>query len=140
IEVAMNHFRTCLLLLVTGAASAGCQDVIGPSAPQPGTKVAPSLEITFKQSCGLPPGRRQAYDPKTGVVHVHFESPKRIGGLGSGLYERSAFEVTKITGPFVKPLVFQLTGVPASYGCLGDPLALSVGGGASDRLRLDGKS
>jgi hypothetical protein len=36
--------------------------------------------------------------------------------------------VTQSAEQFKKPVVFSLTGVPRAYGCLGVPLALSVGG------------
>ena len=135
----MNHFRTRVWLVVAAAACAGCRDGAGPAAPRPGDAAAPPLEIDFRQSCGLPEGRQQVDDPETGVFHVHFDSPKRVGSPGSGLYRRSAFEVTKVAGPFVKPVVFRLTGVPESFGCVGDPLALDVGGDLRDHLRLDGE-
>jgi hypothetical protein len=121
-------------------ASSGCQEVADSSVLPPGDDASPPLEIKFLQSCGLPEGRQQVYDPKTGIFHIHFHKPSRIGGFGSGLYKRSAFEVTKVATRFVKPVVFRLTGVPASYGCVGDPLALCVGGGFQDHLRLDGKT
>jgi hypothetical protein len=137
----MNHFRTWVLLVVTVAAFSGCQDVADPIARPPGGEAAPPLEVKFSQSCGLPQGRQRVYDATTGVFHVHFESVKPIGARGSGLYERSAFEVTKSNGPFVKPSIFRLTGIPPDYGCVGDPLSLCVGcsDGLRDNLRLDGK-
>jgi hypothetical protein len=114
------------------ACFCGCQNTADPMAGPPGNEAAPPLEVKFRQSCGLPQGRQQVYDAKAGVFHVHFESAK---------HKRSAFEVTKINGPFVKPIVFRLTGVPPNYGCVGDPLSLCVGfsDGLRDSLRLDGK-
>jgi hypothetical protein len=109
---------------------AGCQDGAGPVAIQEGDDRARApLEITFKQlqglrakegevSCGVPEGREQAYDPDTGVFHVHFNARN---------FTASAFEVTKVAARFPKPLAFRLTGVPSQYGCLGHPLTLSVG-------------
>jgi hypothetical protein len=147
---SMNHFRTCFWLLFTIAASSGCQEAAGPSVLSRPDEAPPAplksafrqscgpLEITFWQSCGPPAGGQRVYDPKTGVFHIHFSEPEHIGSLCSGVYKRSGFEVTKVTGPFVKPVVFRLTGVPASYGCLGDPLALCVGEAFSDFLP-DGK-
>src|SRR6516225_3052824 len=110
----MNQYRKWALLIIV-AASCGCQDVADSGAPRANDEGAPPLEITFRQACRLPEGQQQVYDPKSGVFHVHFESPKRVGGPGSGLYERSAFEVTKVNGPFVKPVVFRLSGVPSDY-------------------------
>jgi hypothetical protein len=136
----MNQYRKWFLLIVA-VASCGCQAAADPVVRRGDDEAAPPLEITFKQSCVLPEGQKQVYDPETGVFHVHFELPKRIGGRGSGLYKRSAFEVTKINGPFVKPVVFRLTGVPSDYGCVGDPLSLCVGAsdGLIDSLQLDGQ-
>jgi hypothetical protein len=133
------QFRTWLLLILVVACSAGCQDRRAPVAIQQSDD-PPPLEITFKESCGLPEGRQQVYDPKTGVFHVHFGPSKAEGSRGSGLYRRSGFEVTKAAEQFVKPVVFRLTGVPEYYGCCGDSLTLCVGGGYSDNLLLDGKS
>jgi hypothetical protein len=59
------------------------------------------------------------YDPQTGVFHIHF-FPRN--------YAVHAFTVTQSVERFTKPVVFSLTGVPRAYGCLGVPLALSVGG------------
>jgi hypothetical protein len=135
----MNLFRTMFLPIVAVVGFSGCQDAAGPMAARLGGEDAP-LEITFRRGCGLAEGRKQVYDAQSGVFHVHFEAPTRIGGRGSGLYQRSAFEVAKVNGPFVKPVVFRLTGVPLSYGCVGDPLALNVdvSKGLRDSSRLDG--
>jgi hypothetical protein len=137
----MSRYWTWALLVLTVWAFCGCKEAAGPIAPPLGDPSAPPLELNFGQSCGLPEGRQQAFDPKTGVFHVHFTAPKSIGTPGSGLYERSGFEVTKAAGPFVKPVIFRLTGVPPDYGCVGDPLSLCVGfsEGLRDSLRLDGK-
>jgi hypothetical protein len=81
----------------------------------------PPLEIKFKQSCDLPEGRQQVYDPETGVFHIHFKARR------SSYEQRAAFEVAKVGVKFTKPVVFRLTGVPSAYGCLGHPLILSVG-------------
>lgn len=136
----MKYIRTWAFLAVTVAAFTGCRKVAEPTSRPPRNEAAPPLEVRFNQSCGLPEGRQQVYDEKTGVFHIHFQSPNPIGSSGSGLYERSAFEVAKINGPFVKPVVFRLTGVPQNYGCVGDPLCLCVGiNNKGDGLRLDGK-
>jgi hypothetical protein len=128
-----NHFRTCLLLLCTASCPACSRDAAEPFASRQGDDPAqPPLEINFKQLCGPPEGRQHVYDPETGVFHVHFKKPQPIGRF-SGFYERSAFEVTKVAERFAKPVVFRLTGVPASYGCLGDPLTLSPGGATDNR-------
>ncbi len=68
-------------------------------------------------SCGVPAGREQVYDPDTGVFHVHFKARNLT---------YSGFEVTKVAERFPGPVVFRLTGVPESYGCVGVPLALTV--------------
>jgi hypothetical protein len=134
----MNHCWTWALLGVMVFASCGCQEAADPIAQPPAEALAQPpaealvqpLELSFGSSCGLPKGKQQAYDAKTGVFHVHFTESKQIGMLGSGLFERSGFQVTKAPGPFVKPLKFRLTGVPLDYGCVGDPLSLCVGDGA----------
>ena len=59
----------------------------------------------------------QVYDPATGVYHVAFK-PRNL--------TTSSFEVTKVAQRFSKPVVFRLTGVPTTYGCVGIPLALTV--------------
>jgi hypothetical protein len=137
----IQYRKWSLIILIL--ASCSRQDMADPVAHWPNDEIDPPLEITFKQSCKLPEGRQQVYDPRTGIFHVHFEEPTRIGMRGSGLYKRSAFEVTKIRGPFVKPVVFRLTGVPSNYGCLGDPLSLCVDGrnGQDDEFHfhLEGK-
>lgn len=136
----MEHIRTWVFLLATVATFTGCRKEAEPVLRSPGNEARSPLEFRFNQSSGLPEGRQQVYDEKTGVFHVHFQSPTPIGSSGSGLYERSAFEVAKINGPFVKPVVFRLTGVPQNYGCVGDPLCLCVGIiNKDDDLRLDGK-
>jgi hypothetical protein len=119
-------------------AFCGCQQAADPVAPPAGDALVPPLELSFGQSCGVPDGREQAYDPKTGVFHVHFAAPKPIGMRGSGLFERSAFEVIKAPGPFARPVKFRLTGIPSDYGCAGDPLSLCVGvkDGFRDHPRL----
>jgi hypothetical protein len=131
------QFRGWLLLILVVACSAGCRR--GPVAIQQSDD-PPPLEITFKESCGLPEGREQTYDPKTGVFHVHFELSKDGYSRGSGVYPRSAFEVTRVAAQFVKPVVFRLTGVPEYYGCCGDSLTLCIGGVYHDCLQLGGKS
>ncbi len=108
-----------MLLIFAVSCSACCQDVPDPIAIQQGDDLSqPPLEINFKQSCGVPEGRQQAYDPKTGVFHIHFK-PQR--------FAVSAFGVTKVAERFAKPVVFRLTGVPLAYGCVGLPLVLTVG-------------
>jgi hypothetical protein len=69
-------------------------------------------------SCGAPQGREKVYDPQTGVFHVHFKARN---------FTVSGFEVTKVADRFSGPVTFRLTGVPLAYGCLGVPLALTVG-------------
>ena len=128
----MHAFPTSALLVIALATLSASPAVAAPPAPAP--REAAAIKIDFKQACGLPEGRQQAYDPATGIVHVHFWPQREIGGFGSGFYKRSMFEVTRATGPFAKPIVFRLTGVPANYGCLGDPLTLSVGGPVSEHL------
>src|SRR5438552_1176742 len=70
-------------------------------------------------SCGVPEGRQQVYDPKTGIFHIHFKPQS---------YAVSAFEIEKVAQRFEKPIVFRLTGVPTDFGCVGHSLVLSVGG------------
>src|SRR5262245_27496402 len=115
----MNRLARCLALFVA-VSLATC------TAVQADDPSGPPLEFNFKQSCGLPPGRKQAYDAETGVFHVHFTGSKQLGRY-SGFYERTVFEVTKVAERFSKPVKFRLTGVPKYYGCLGDPLALHIG-------------
>jgi hypothetical protein len=100
-----------------------CATAMGGDSQQPKRPMdePPPLEIKFKQSCGLPPGRQQVYDPSTGVFHIHFK-PRR------SYLQHGAFEVTRVGERLPKRVVFRLTGVPSSYGCLGHPLILSVGG------------
>jgi hypothetical protein len=125
----MNHFRVFFWLILAISCVACSQDAAGPGAIEQGDEPAqPPLEIRFTESCGVPEGRQQAYDPRTGVFHIHFQPPRAIGTRYSGLFERSAFEVTKVAERFAKPVVFRLTGVPADYGCWPDPLALTVDG------------
>ncbi len=137
----MSRFHAWGLFIATAAAFAGGQDAAGPAARPAGDGAAPPLELRFGQACGLPAGRQQAYDPQTGVFHVHFAPARPIGGNGSGLFKRSAFEVTKVHRPIARPVVFRLTGVPPEFGCVGDPLSLRVGisDGSRDRLCPDGK-
>jgi hypothetical protein len=122
-------FRTWSLALLAVACLGGCQDRDGPVAAQDGDN-SPPLEITFmpseglrakagEVSCGVPDGRAQAYDPDTGVFHVHFKARD---------FTRGGFEVAKVAGPPTKPVAFRLTGVPTGFGCLGHPLTLAVGG------------
>jgi hypothetical protein len=149
----MKHFLTSLWLAFAVLLLAGCNDADDPKVPQPAAPksaaplaAAPQpvdeaespLGFEFKQPCGLPAGRQRVYDPNTGIFHIHFGSSKPIGS--GAICERNAFEVKKILGPFVRPVVFRLTGVPLSYGCLGDPLALNIGRGASNGYRLEGRS
>jgi hypothetical protein len=139
-EALMNRGWTWAFLALLVFALCGCQEATDPGPQPAGEALVPPLELSFGPCCGVPEGREQAYDPKTGVFHVHFAEPKPIGMRGSGLFERSAFEVTKAPGPFVRPVKFRLTGIPSNYGCVGDPLSLCVGGkdGLRDRLRLGG--
>jgi hypothetical protein len=136
----MNHCWTRALLGLMVCVSGGCQEAADPIAQPPGEVLVPPLELSFRSSCGLPEGKQHAYDSKTGVFHVHFTASKQIGMLGSGVFDRSGFEVTKAPGPFVKPVKFRLTGIPLDNGCVGDPLSLCVGARADfrDSLRLDG--
>jgi hypothetical protein len=138
----MSRSRTWALLVLTVCAFCGCKEAADPIKQPLGEAPVSPLELNFGQACGLPAGRQQAFDPRTGVFHIHFTQPKSIGAPGSGLYERSRFEVRKVTGPFVKPVIFRLTGVPSDYGCAGDPLSLCVGvrDGFRDDLRLAGTS
>jgi hypothetical protein len=100
----------------------------------------PAYEIGFTAGCGLPAGRTQVYDPRTGIYHIHFGPSESIGSFGSGLFKRSGFEIAKVHGPTTKPVTFRLTGVPANFGCFGDALSLNVGRTTPDAFRLDGKS
>jgi hypothetical protein len=119
----MHYFWTCLLLICMVSCSSRGPEVAGPSATQQGDEPAQApLEIKFQQACGLPEGRQQVYDPKTGVFHIHFKPVK-----GSLFEEPSAFEVTKVAERSTKPVVLRMTGVPIVYGCVGIPLALTVG-------------
>src|SRR5580765_6299387 len=115
----MSHFPPLLLLVPLFCL--GCaQAVPDPAAEAPGDDPSPPLELRFEPfergltsatgpSCGVPEGRQQAYDPRTGSFHIHFRS---------GNYATSAFEVTKVAEPSRRPVVFRLTGVPLAYGCL----------------------
>ena len=131
----MNGIRAGMLLILTISGSALCKSGAGPVATQQADEPSQS-PLKFKfcpsspsfglhdavdgvPSCGVPEGRQQSYDPKTGVFHVHFKSRN---------FSRSAFEVTQVADRFTKPVAFRLTGVPKQYGCVGTPLALSVGG------------
>ena len=136
----MNPCRTWALLGLLVCAFCGCQEAADPIAQPPGDAPSSPLELRFGQTCGLPEGRQLAYDPKAGVFHVHFTESKPIGMPGSGLFERSGFEVTKAPGPFVRPVKFRLTGIPSDYGCAGDPLSLCVGvrDGLRDSPRSEG--
>src|SRR5262249_50690296 len=130
-EVLMNCHRTCFGLILAVSCTACSPDVAHPVAIEPREEVPlPPVEIRFKPSdglfskegelsCGVPQGRDQVYDPETGVFHVHFNARN---------YTRSGFEITKVAARFPRPVVFRLTGVPLVYGCLGVPLALTVGG------------
>ena len=126
---SMSLFGASMLLL-TGSCPGYGQPAASP-VEQADEASAPPLGITFQPSrglvgenlrepsCGVPTGRRQVYDPATGVFHIHFR-PRN--------FAVSAFTVTKTPARFTKPVVFHLTGVPKAYGCLGAPLALSVDG------------
>ena len=126
----MSHSRACLVLLLAVACSACRQDVADPvelgardESPLPPLEIRfqPSQGLRAKEgevSCGVPEGRDRVYDPETGVFHVHFKARNCT---------RSGFEVTKVAERFPKPVVFRLTGVPSTYGCVGIPLALTVG-------------
>ena len=127
----MSHSRTCLVLVLAASGLACHQDVARPVVIEPrGDSPPPPLEVRFQPSRGLrakegevssgvPEGRDQVYDPDTGVFHVHFKARD---------FTASGFEVTKVAERFPKPVVFRLTGVPPAYGCVGVPLALTVGG------------
>jgi hypothetical protein len=124
-------------LLLAIACSAGCQRQADTVAIQEGDDASASpLEISFEPSqglrakegevsCGLPPGRDRVYDSQTGVFHVHFNARD---------FTCSAFAVQKAAGRFTKPVVFRFTGVPTGYGCLGQPLTLTV---ADKRYAID---
>jgi hypothetical protein len=130
-EVLMNPFgRMCLVLVLAGCCTACRQDAAGPVQTRPGDEPprAP-LEIRFRPSeglcakagevsCEVPEGRDRVYDARTGVFHVHFKARNLTA---------SGFEVIRAAARFPKPVVFRLTGVPTSYGCVGIPLALTVG-------------
>ena len=131
----MNRSHTCLSLLVALCCRGCSQEKAAPVAVQQGDENSPALlEIAFRPfsgllsyqdadsgelSCGVPAGRQQAYDPKTGVFHVQFKSRN---------FRASAFEVTKVAERFTKPVVFRLTGDTRGGGCLGRDLTLSVDG------------
>ncbi len=121
----MNHFRTVLLPIM-----ALCCVSCGQDAPDP--IVGPPLEIEFKSatssffiqdfgvpSCGVPKGRQDCYDPQTGIFHIQFYDRECVN---------SSFEVTKVRERFTRPIIFRLSGVSQGYGCLGQPLALTVDG------------
>jgi hypothetical protein len=125
----MSRFHPSPLLLVM-LCCLGCTQAVPDPADAPGDDPSPPLEVRFEPfergltsatgpSCGVPEGRPQAYDPKTGSFHIHFRS---------GDYATSAFEVTKVAERSPGPIVFRLTGVPQAYGCLGTPLSLIVDG------------
>jgi hypothetical protein len=118
----------CLILLAV-YGSACRQNMAGPVVSDPRDESPPPLEIRFKPSqglcakegevsCGVPEGRDQVYDPNTGIFHVHFKVRNFTAG---------GFEITKVAQRFPKPIVFRLTGIPLAYGCVGVPLALTVG-------------
>src|SRR5262245_14284240 len=125
----MNRHHTCLGLIVA-LTCAGCsRDVADPIAFAPRDESPPPLEIRFNPSqglrakegdlsCGIPQGRDQIYDRETGTFHVHFKARDMTV---------SSFEITKVAARFPKPIVFRLTGVPLAYGCVGIPLALTIG-------------
>jgi hypothetical protein len=128
----MNRFQAYCSLLLTLSCSACNQETAGPGAFASEDENSPTLlEIAFRPfsglftrdnaglSCGVPAGRQQIYDPKTGVFHIHFKSQN---------YTRSAFEVKKVADRFTKPIVFRLTGDTRGYGCLGHDLTFSVDG------------
>jgi hypothetical protein len=129
ISPSIGRFQTALVVLFTVPCSSFCQAGPTPFVSPPGDDAAqPPLEISFKKShglrakkdevsCGVPEGRDRAYDPATGIFHVHFRARN---------FTASGFEVTKVAERFTKPVVFQLMGVPSAYGCLGHPLTLSV--------------
>lgn len=126
----MKRLGTCMGLMLAVSCTA-CRQHVAQSVPRGAPEQSPPapLEIRFNPSsglgakdgelsCGLPEGRSQAYDPKTGTCHVHFKARDLTV---------SGFEVNKVATSFPKPLVLRLTGVPLGYGCLGSPLALIVG-------------
>jgi hypothetical protein len=84
------HLMSCLLLGTAPVAAA-------PTGKAP-------LELAFRSGSGLPPGRAEVYDPKTGIFHIHFRNTK--------INEPSVVEVTKVTAKPTRPIVFRLTGVP----------------------------
>lgn len=121
----MNHFRTGLFLIAAVCCVSSGRDAAPPVA-------APPLEIDFKPatssffvqdfgvpSCGVPEGRQEIYDPETGTFHIQFHAGECVN---------NAFEVTKVSERFTRPIIFRLTGAPQGYGCLGQPLALFVDG------------
>jgi hypothetical protein len=126
----VHQFLIWSLPILAVACSANCQERAGPVAiREGGSPEQPRLEIRFQPSqglrakagevsCEVPKGRDQVYDPDTGVFHVHFKA---------GNFTASGFEVTKVPERLPKPVVFRLTGVPLAYGCVGVPLALTVG-------------
>src|SRR5262245_47994290 len=102
-EVSMNHFLNSLLLVLTVSFAAVDQASAAARPDQPGDKSAsPPIEFNFNPThrllvkglvekhegpaAGVPKGRRQAYDPETGIFHVQFK-PRS--------YAYSGFEVAK---------------------------------------------
>jgi hypothetical protein len=135
---SMHRFRTCFLLLLAVSCTACSREAAKVVATEPRDENEPApLAIAFKPlvrsitpdpadpadpaelSCGVPPGREQAYDPKTGVFHIRFKSRN---------YARSAFEITKVADRITRPIVFRLTGDVRGGGCLGRDLTFSVDG------------
>lgn len=119
--------------LVVALACLACTQDPAERGGEPGDNLAAApLDIAFnpfsgsfffakttqgEPSCGLPPGRQQLYDSRTGTFHIH---------LTARDLHSSGFEVTKVAARFTRPIVFRLTGDTYGAGCLGRDLTLTV--------------